>query len=188
VLVDRGDCRRWRAAPFTTMRKQEEGARRQRKALWLDEIVVLLTRRRWWRVWCSPRKERDRGRQRLVCDRPRGRIRHREGAPVGGLSIEGPQVRAVLGPLGNRGTSTTMPKLEARRQARLHPRSRRSPKLRLGGRSWKPPSRAKAWEGGDSGIERFTGCSCRVLVAEVGETHLPCEGEAYRKVCRVTSG
>jgi len=107
-----------------------------------------------------PLWERDRGRQRLVCDRPRGRIRHREGAPVGRLSIKSLQVRAVLVPLGNRGTSTAMPKLESRRQARLYPRSRRSPKLRLGERPWKPPSKAKAEAGGDSGVERFTGCSC----------------------------
>jgi len=107
-----------------------------------------------------PSGERDRERQRQAYDRPYGRIRRREGAPFGRLSIKSLQVRAVLVPLGNRGTSTAMPKLGARRQARLYPRSRRSPKLRLGKRPWKPPSEAKVEDGGDSGVERFTGCSC----------------------------
>jgi hypothetical protein len=115
-----------------------------------------------------PPGERDRGRQRLVCDHPRGRIRHREGAPFGRLSIKSLQVRAVLVSSGNRGTSTTMPKLGTRRQARLYPRSRRSPKLRLGGRPWKPPSEAKVKDGGDSGVERFKSARVVMSVAEVG--------------------
>lgn len=35
--------------------------------------------------------------------------------------------------------------------------------LGLRGRPWKPASNAKADEEGDSGIERFIGCSCRVV-------------------------
>lgn len=147
MLVDRTDCRRRRAASFTTLRKQVERGTASMEGALVRQNRRPLTRRRWRRVWCSPRKERDRERQRLDCDRPGGRIRHREGALIGRLSIKSLQVRAALVPLGNRGTSTDMPKLEARRQARLHPRSRRSPKLRLGERSWKPPSKAKVEDG-----------------------------------------
>jgi len=116
-----------------------------------------------------PQKEHDRERQRLARDRPGGRIRQREGALLGRLSIESLRVRAgrvpkeTEGNQGSRRTSRARPKLEARRQARLHPRSRRSPTLRPGGRPWKPSSNAKAVEEGDSGIERFIGCSRRVV-------------------------
>jgi len=142
-----------------------------------------LTRRRWRRVWRSPRKERDRERQRLACDRPGGRIRHREGALIGRLSIKSLQVRAALVPLGNRGTSTATPKLGARRQARLYPRSRRSPKLRLGGRSWKPSPKAKV-EGGvireSSGSQ---GARSVLSVAEVGRRIFPARAKlAERRV------
>jgi hypothetical protein len=91
-----------------------------------------------------------------------GRTRRKDGALAGRPSIRGLQVRAALVPcfpLGNRRTSTTVPKLGAHRQASLYPRSRRSPKLRLGGRPWKPSLEAKAEGGGDSGIERSAGYS-----------------------------
>jgi len=140
-----------------------------------------LTRRRWSRVWCSPRKERDRERQRLVCDRPRGRIRHREGALIGRLSIKSLQVRAALVPSGNRGTSTATPKLGARRQARLYPRSRRSPKLRLGARPWKPSPEAKV-EGGvireSSGSQGARSVSS---VAEVGRRIFPARAKRVER-------
>lgn len=142
VLVDRRDCRRRRGVS-TAMRKQAEGrgvdGRRPDSARpsTFDEAAVEAG-------LALPRKERDRGRQRLAGDRPRGRTRHREGATSGGLSIKSSQVRAPLVPLGNRGTSKAMPKLGARRQARLYPRSRRSPKLRLGGRPWKHRPRRKS--------------------------------------------
>jgi len=115
-----------------------------------------------------PRREHDRERQRLARDRPVGRIRHGEGALLGRLSIESLAGPSGAGPKGNRRTSRARPKLEDRRQAGLHPRSRRLPGFRpsgldLGERSWKPASNAKADEEGDSGIERFTGCSCRVV-------------------------
>ena len=130
-----------------------EGALVRRKSPSFDEAAVAAN-------LALPQKERDRERQRLVCDRPVAEYATGRERPS-----EGPRSRAyrsdlVLVPLGNRGTSTAMPKLGARRQARLYPRSRRSPKLRLGERPWKPPSKAKVEDGGDSGVERFTGCSC----------------------------
>lgn len=148
-----------------------------------------LTRRRWRRVGCSPRKEHDRERQRLVRDRLEGRIRPREGALPGGLFDREPTGPSRADPKGNRRTSRARPKLWARRQASLHPRSRRSPTLRPGERPWKPPFSAKARGGGDSGIERFNS-SARVvwLVAEVGTKHLPCQGEAHRKVGGTSTG
>jgi len=43
------------------MRKQAEGARGRRKALWSEEVVVLLTRRRWKRAWLSLKKRATQG-------------------------------------------------------------------------------------------------------------------------------
>jgi len=118
-----------------------------------------LTRRRWQRAWLSPKgsaTESVRGGSATfpLAEYATGRERPRKA-----LDQE-PTGPSGAGPQGNRGASTARPKLGARRQARLYPRSRRSPKLRLGERPWKPLSKAKVEDGGDSGVERFTGCSC----------------------------
>lgn len=65
------------------------------------------------------------------------------------------------GPEGNQRTSRARPKLWVRRQASLHPRSRRSPTLRPGERLWKPPFSAKVREG----VIRESSGSIRVLVS-----------------------
>jgi hypothetical protein len=107
-----------------------------------------------------PPGERDRERQRLDCDRPLAEYAIGRERPPEGSRSRAYRSGTALVPSGNRGTFTATPKLGARRQARLYPRSRRSPKLRLGERPWKPLSEAKVEDGGDSGVERFTGCSC----------------------------
>jgi len=126
-----------------------------------------LTRRRSRQVWCSSLEGRDRERQRLVADRPPGRIRHGEGAQLGGPSIESSQVRVALVPSES---------AERRDQAKARgsPSSGALPEVtsfvrfRPGGRPWKPSSQAKAEGEGDSGVERSRGCSYRRSVAEVG--------------------
>jgi len=126
-----------------------------------------LTRRRWQRIWRSLRgsaTESVRGGYVTVpvAEYATGRERPRR------VLDQEPAGPSGAGPQGNRGTSTARPKLGARRQARPYPRSRRSPKLRLGGRPWKPPSEAKVEDGGDSGVDRFKGARVVMSVAEVG--------------------
>jgi len=58
------------------------------------------------------------------------------------------------------------PKLEGRRQAMLHPGGPWR-ELRVSARR-EPQGRRRR----KPGIERFAGCSCRMAVADIGETHL----------------
>jgi hypothetical protein len=83
----------------------------------------------------------------------------------------------------------SLPKLEVRRQAKLHPmvrravvRAGRKPRMsdhRRVGAGQKVAGSKGFVAGGDarSGVEQRTECSCRASVAEVGETHLS-RGEA----------
>lgn len=120
------------------------------------------------------KKEHDRGCQRQDATVPFGRIRQVGGsAPRKALDQE-PAGPSSAGPLGNQETSTTSPKLGLRRQARPYPRSRRSPKLRLGGRPWKPPSEAKAGGGVIRESSGSEGARISMSVAEAEETNLPC--------------
>ena len=80
-----------------------------------------------------PQKERDRERQRLASDRPVGRIRPRRGRAARKVLDRAPTGPSRAGPEGNQRTSRVRPKLEDRRQAGLHPRSRRSRGFRPSG-------------------------------------------------------
>lgn len=90
---------------------------------------------------------RDRGRQRPSCTLGARPKKPPPGSTVWRSSIKLRRDQAVL----DRKRVAAELKLEVRRQAKLHP-SRR--------------------ESGRSGVGRHAGCSCRELVAEVGETHL----------------
>jgi hypothetical protein len=86
---------------------------------------------------------------------PRGRS-----APRKALDQE-PTGPSSAGSKGNRGTSRARPKLGARRQARLYPRSCRSPVLRRWWAAMEATARGESRRWGDSGVMRFTGCSYR---------------------------
>jgi hypothetical protein len=98
----------WRlqASAFDASQRQakagEEGSTPRPGALVCQQRRPL-TRRRSRRAWCSSQEGYDRERQRLVPDRPRGRIRHREGAQLGGPPIRGSQVRVALVPRESEG-------------------------------------------------------------------------------------
>jgi len=85
--------------------------------------------------WVLPQKEHDRERQRLASDRPGGRIRQREGALLGGLSIESLQVRAVRvrrrpkETTGNRGSPRKPDDIEGQTKAGGSPSSEASPEV-----------------------------------------------------------
>jgi hypothetical protein len=89
---------------------------------------------------------------------------------------------------GKPGDITATPKLGARRQARPHPRSRRSPKLRLGKRPWKPPPEAKV-EGGvireSSGPQ---GARIAMSVAEVGRRIFPARAKRAERCAESPQG
>jgi len=70
-----------------------------------------------------------------------------------------------------------MPKLEARRQAKLHS-IMLSVKASARRAVWKLPSETKVDGGGDSRTRRTTKCACCKSVADAGKTHLP--GQAKR--------
>lgn len=120
-----------------------------------------LTRRRRRQAWCSSQGEHDRGRQRLARDHPGGRIRHRRGSARRKTLDQESTGPSGAGPKGNRGTSRVSPKLEARRQARFHPSSCRSPVLRRRRAAMEATARGESRRWGDSGIVRFRGCSYR---------------------------
>ena len=92
------------------------------------------------------------------------------------------------GPMGNQGTSSAAPKLGTRRQARLHPRSRRS--LRFGmasGRGSHPRTRKRT----GTVIRESSGSpGARIVssVAEIGTRYLPCQGKAHRKARSAATG
>jgi hypothetical protein len=87
------------------------------------------------------------------------------------------------------------PKLEPRRQARIYlgldcrkvvwRRFRMASGLTLWFTSRR---RSLQRELHGSGVERIFGCSCRVLVAEIGEKHLPRVIEVSRKVSQGGAG
>jgi len=115
----------------------------------------------------------------------------RDGA--GGPSIEALQDHAVSDPgARNRGSGfeevarwvVARPKLEVRRQAKLHPRvhptrcrTRREPGSVVAGWVQRPEGReaerSSDARGARSGIGQRAGCTCRTSVADVGEAHLP---------------
>lgn len=80
------------------------------------------------------------------------------------------QERTMLNSSGRhpRGHLRFLPKLEARRQARLHS-IMPSTKVSAGWTVWKPASSAKVGEEGDSRVERSIGCSLCRSVADVGK-------------------
>lgn len=153
-----------------------------------------LTRRRWRRAWWFVAAEvgreaaaaRDGSRQRVseaalharfaventvtgsVCRRGcRSQLRQDREAPCSGGS--GPK------PLATTERVATEPKLEGRRQAKLHlegvvPEGREAP------REARP------------GIDGSAGCSCRGSVAEVGRSIFPEPGSVRREASRISEG
>ena len=154
---------------------------------------------------------KDRGR-RVVATRASEVTQHArragEEADVGKHGAKGPLIEVstwtrsarigrALGasaPVVERGVAA-VPKLEVRRQAKLHPWfvGRRSRRARARGglcrriganRKVASSKESAAGRGARSGIGRQTECSCRASVAEVGETHLS-RGEARLGATRV---
>lgn len=113
--------------------------------------------------------------------------------PRGGSAARRAIDRRLTGPGGagskrKRGTSRAKPKLEARRQAGLYPRSRRSSGFGLVGGRGSPPPRRKPK--GKVIRDSSDPESARIVtsVAEVGQTHLPWQGKAHRKVGGASAG
>lgn len=121
-----------------------------------------LTRWRHRQAWCPSREGHDRERQRLVPDRPVA-----ENATGRERSTEGSRSRAHR---SERRWHRGKPRrIAGQAKARGSPSSEALPEvtsfagLRLGGRPWKPASKVKAKEEGDSGVERSRGCSYRYV-------------------------
>lgn len=126
---------------------------------------------------------RDRGRQRQDPDpRLRPITPERSGCALEETQATGSSGSSDAGPLGEEpeGHLGSMPKLEARRQARLH--SIHAPsRFRPDARRGSPLHLRKPGGEGDSRIERSMECSYRKSVADVGRAHLPQRGGAGRK-------
>jgi hypothetical protein len=128
-----------------------------------------------------PQKEHDRGRQRQARDRPDGRIRQREGALLGGLSIKSPQVRAGRVPRETRGHRAPV---QSWRHA-VKRASTRGHVIRLrfglaGGRGSHPRTRKRT----GTVIRESSGSpGARIVssVAEIGTKYLPCQEQSAPK-------
>jgi hypothetical protein len=101
-----------------------------------------------------------------------GRQRREEGAPPGELREELIRTGRGLAPRETEDVQESSLKLESRRPTRLYSIMLVA-KVSAGQRAWKPRSRAKVREGGDSRTERSTGCSWCMSVAEVGRRIFP---------------
>ena len=124
------------------------------------------------------RGERDRERQRQGHDPRSGPITPGRGSAARRARDQGPAGTEQAGFSGKPGMLVhAMPKLEARRQAKLHS-IMLSVKASARRMVWKLPSETKVDGGGDSRTGRTTKCACCKSVADAGKTHLP--GQAKR--------
>ena len=167
MLVVRGDCRHRLSTPLRNLAQAgptqvgNEGSTPKPGAL-VGRRRCPLTRRRKRQSWCPSQEGHDRERQRLVPDRPPaentgGRERSSEGSRSRAHRSEWRWLQGK--PRGIAGQA----------KARSSPSSEVLPEVtplivrKRGGWLWKPASKAKAKEEGDSGIERSRGCSYRYV-------------------------
>jgi hypothetical protein len=193
-------------------REPGRGSTRRWKAPWSDQAVAFDEAVVEAGLVARGSGGRPRGRRRarrVATEGVRGRVacsvhgrehRDRERLPEG-LSIAAPPGPggAVLGwdlglePPDHRREVVTKPKLEGRRQAKLHP-ARNGVRARLRPRGG-PRSAARhvtrgprGSEGSATGIDGSAGCSCRRSVAEVGRRIFFEPGSARREASRISAG
>jgi len=107
-----------------------------------------------------PHKERDRGRQRRVRDRPGGRIRHKGRSAHRKALDQEPTGPSGAGPLGKPRDIDDPAKARGSPSSKALPEVTSFAKASAGRATVEAITRGESRRWGDSGIERFTGCSC----------------------------